>query len=62
MVDQCSSDDTDTEVNLGCLLFKVCTYLSCFLNSERMFCETVIVLFPDNMYTVLDSFYRATLC
>jgi len=24
LVDQCSSDDIDTEVNLGCLLFQVC--------------------------------------
>ena len=29
MVEQCAADDPDTEINLGCLLFKVMTYLEC---------------------------------
>ena len=31
MVEQCAADDPDTEINLGCLLFKVMTYLECTL-------------------------------
>ena len=25
LVEQCASDDADTEFNMGCVLFKVCT-------------------------------------
>lgn len=31
MVEQCAADDPDTEINLGCLLYKVMTYLECTL-------------------------------
>ena len=29
LVEQCPADDPDTEINLGCLLFKVINHRSC---------------------------------
>jgi len=40
MVDQCSSDDIDTDVNLACLLFKV--HFFYLLHLEKDVYRTVI--------------------
>ena len=50
MVEQCPADDPDTEVNLGCLLYKVVNCLDLYSSRKASFnhlsdeCDLVVML------------------